>query len=152
MGRGGTVEHTLVIIKPDAVSQHIVGEVLQRLEKAGLAIIAMKMVTLTKKEAEVFYAVHRRKSFFASLTDFMSSGPIVALVVGGENAIAHVRELMGATDPAQATRGTIRRDFATSIERNVIHGSDSQESAAVEIPYFFSGLDILSPSHSEHFP
>ncbi len=146
------MEQTLVILKPDAVSQHLMGEVIGRLEKAGLSIVGLKMVALSKTEAEGFYAVHRGKSFFSSLTDFMSSGPVVVVVVAGENAVACVRELMGATDPAQAAKGTIRRDFATSIERNVIHGSDSRESAVVEMAYFFSALEIFSSAFPLHFP
>jgi nucleoside-diphosphate kinase len=135
------VERTLVMVKPDAVRRGLVGEVIRRFEGAGLTIRALKMVYLDRGEAEGFYAVHRQRPFFSSLTQFMSSGPIVALVLEGEGAIARVRELMGATDPAKAAPGTIRRDLASSIEQNVVHGSDSPESAAYEIPYFFGALE-----------
>jgi nucleoside-diphosphate kinase len=135
------VERTLVMVKPDAVRRGLTGEVIGRFEAAGLIIRALKMVSLDRREAEGFYAVHRERPFFASLTQFMSSGPIVALVLEGEGAIAKVRGLMGATDPAKAAPGTIRGDLAGSIEQNVVHGSDSPESAAYEIPYFFGALE-----------
>ena len=135
------VERTLVMVKPDAVRRGLVGEVIKRFEGAGLTIRALKMVSLDRREAEGFYKVHRERAFFSSLTQFMSSGPIVAMVLEGEGAIARVRELMGATDPAKAAPGTIRRDLASSIEQNVVHGSDSPESAAYEIPYFFGALE-----------
>lgn len=133
-----TLERTLVIVKPDAVARGVAGEIIARFEKAGLTILAVKMVHLTKEQAARFYTVHKDRPFYASLCTFMSSGPCLPMILEGENAVARVRELMGATDPARAAEGTIRRDFATSIEQNVIHGSDSRESAAVEIPYFFS--------------
>ena len=135
------VERTLVMVKPDAVRRGLIGEVIGRFEATGLTIRALKMVSLDRREAEGFYAVHRERPFFASLTQFMSSGPLVAMVLEGEGAIATVRGLMGATDPAKAAPGTIRRDLASGIEQNVVHGSDSPESAAYEIPYFFGTLE-----------
>jgi nucleoside-diphosphate kinase len=135
------LERTLVIVKPDAVRSRHVGKVVARFESAGLAIRAMKLVQLDQREAEGFYQVHRGKPFFPSLVQFMSSGPVVALVLEGAGAIAQVRQLMGATDPAKAEPGTIRKDLATSIEQNAVHGSDSPESAAYEIPYFFGALE-----------
>ena len=135
------VERTLVMVKPDAVRKGKVGEVIGRFEKAGLTIRAVKMVWMERREAEGFYQVHRERPFFGSLTQFMSSGPTVAMVLEGPGAIAKVRGLMGATDPAKAGPGTIRRDLASSIEQNAVHGSDSPESAAYEIPYFFSALE-----------
>jgi nucleoside-diphosphate kinase len=135
------MERTLVIVKPDAVRRGHVGEVIRRFEAAGLTIRALKMVSLTRREAEGFYQVHRERPFFASLTEFMSSGPAVAMVLEGSEAISRVRALMGATDPAKAAPGTIRKDLASSIERNAVHGSDSPESAAYEIPYFFGVMD-----------
>lgn len=137
------MERTLSIIKPDGVSRGLIGEVIKRFEGAGIRIVAMKMLHLTKKEAEGFYAVHASKPFFNSLTDFMSSGPIVVMVLEGENVIKKNRELMGATNYKEAKPGTIRADFATDIERNVVHGSDAPETAAKEIAYFFSALDIV---------
>jgi len=136
------MERTLVMVKPDAVTRNQVGEVLRRFEAAGLRIRALKMVRLDRRGAEGFYQVHRGRPFFESLTRFMSSGPIVAMVLEGEDAIARVRKLMGATDPAKAEAGTIRKDLASSIEQNAVHGSDSPGSAAYEIPYFFSALDL----------
>lgn len=135
------MERTLVMVKPDAVRRGHVGEVIRRFEAAGLTIRALKMVWMNRLEAEGFYQVHRERPFFASLTQFMSSGPTVAMVLEGPDAIARVRALMGATDPAKAAPGTIRKDLATSIERNVVHGSDSPESAAYEIPHFFGAMD-----------
>jgi nucleoside-diphosphate kinase len=137
-------QRTLSIIKPDGVRQGDVGKVLARLEDAGFRIVAMRMISLTKKGAEGFYAVHRERSFFASLTDFMSSGPCIVMVLEKDNAIEDLRKIMGATEPAKADPGTIRKDFATSVEANVIHGSDSPESAATEIPYFFNAMEIQS--------
>ncbi len=136
------MERTLVLVKPDAVRRNLAGEVIRRFEGAGLTIRALKMVSLTRREAEGFYEVHRGRPFFPSLTQFMSSGPIVAMVLEGPDAIARVRRLMGATDPAKAEAGTIRKDLATSIEQNAVHGSDSAESAAYEIPYFFNALEL----------
>jgi nucleoside-diphosphate kinase len=135
------MERTLVMVKPDAVRRGHVGEVIRRFEAAGLTIRALKMVWMDRRAAEGFYQVHREQPFFASLTQFMSSGPTVAMVLEGPDAIARVRTLMGATDPAKAAPGTIRKDLATSIERNAVHGSDSPESAAYEIPYFFGAMD-----------
>jgi nucleoside-diphosphate kinase len=132
----------LSIIKPDAVSKGEAGRVLARLEAEGFTVVALKLVHLDKAEAEGFYAVHRERPFFASLTDFMSSGPSVVLVLERENAIAALRDLMGATDPAKAAAGTLRKELGSSVERNVIHGSDSAQSAAFEIPYFFSALEV----------
>jgi nucleoside-diphosphate kinase len=134
---------TLTIIKPDGVEQNNIGDVIRVFEQNKLKIVAMKMLHLTKKQAEGFYAVHRDKKFFASLTEFMSSGRVVVMVLEGEDVIPRLRELMGATNPANANPGTIRKLYATSIERNVIHGSDAPETAAFEIGYFFSGLELL---------
>ncbi len=135
------VERTLVMVKPDAVRRGKIGDVISRFEKAGLTIRALKMVCLERREAEGFYQVHRERPFFASLTQFMSSGPTVAMILEGPDAIGKVRALMGATDPAKAEPGTIRKDLASSIEQNAVHGSDSPESAAYEIPYFFGALE-----------
>ena len=140
----GGRQRTLSIVKPDGVKQGVIGEVVRRFEKEEIRIVAMRMLHLTKGEAEGFYAVHRERPFFASLTDFMSSGPIVVMVLQGENAIARNRALMGATDPKKADKGTIRADFADNVERNIVHGSDAPETAATEIRYFFSDLDIVS--------
>ncbi len=136
------MEKTLSIIKPDGVSLGLVGEVVKRFENAGIKISAMKMIHMTKPQAEGFYAVHRERPFFDSLTDFMCSGPAVVMVLAGENVIGKNRELMGATNYKEAAEGTIRRDFATDIEKNVVHGSDSSDSAAFEIGYFFNQLEI----------
>ena len=138
-------ERTLVMVKPDAVKRGHVGEVIRRFEAAGLTIRALKMVSLERREAEGFYQVHRERPFFASLTQFMSSGPAVAMILEGPGAILKVRTLMGATDPAKAESGTIRKDLATSLEQNAVHGSDSPESAAYEIPFFFSSLEQQTP-------
>ncbi len=135
------MERTLGIVKPDGVARGLVGEVLLRIEKNGIKITALKMVRLTKGQAEGFYAVHRERPFFQSLTGFMSSGPAVVMILEGENVIARWRELMGATDFRQAKEGTIRRDLATDIEKNVVHGSDAPQTAAFEIPYFFNQLE-----------
>jgi len=135
------IQQTLNLIKPDGVKKGLIGEVLGRFEQAGLKIRALKLVRLTREQAEGFYRVHREKSFFPSLVEFMISGPIVAVLLEGEDAIDRVRALMGATDPKKADAGTIRREFADSIERNIVHGSDSPESAAVEIPFFFDRLE-----------
>lgn len=136
------MERTLSIIKPDGVAKGVIGEVVKRLENAGLKIAAMKMIQMSKKEAEGFYAVHRGKPFYNSLTDFMSSGPCVVMVLEGPQAIAKNRELMGATNPQNAAPGTIRKDFATNVEQNTVHGSDAPETAAYEIGYFFNALEI----------
>ena len=136
------MERTLSIVKPDGVSKNLIGEVIKRFETRKLRVVALKMVKISKAEAQGFYAVHRERPFFSSLTDFMSSGPCVVMVLQGENAISTVREIMGATDPAKAAPGTIRRDFASNVERNIVHGSDSPESASFEINYFFNALEI----------
>jgi len=137
------MEKTLSIVKPDGVQKHLIGEVIKRFESHGLKVIALKMISMDKKEAEGFYAVHRGKPFFESLTTFMSSGPSVVMVFEGEGAISKARELMGATDPQQAKEGTLRRQFATNIEKNVVHGSDAPETAAFEIKYFFNSLEVF---------
>jgi len=136
------MERTLSIIKPDGVGRNIIGEVVKRLEENDLKIIAMKMIWMTKKQAQGFYAVHKERPFFDSLTDFMSSGPAVVMILGGDNVITRYRDIMGATDYKEAAEGTIRKDFATDIEKNVVHGSDSPESAAFEIGYFFNQFEI----------
>lgn len=136
------MERTLSIIKPDGVARGIIGEVIKRLEDNKIKIIAMKMLRMTKAQAESFYAVHKERPFFESLTDFMTSGPVVAMVLEGENVIDKYRELMGATDYKEAADGTIRKDFATDIEKNVVHGSDSPETADFEIGYFFNSFEI----------
>lgn len=136
-------ERTLSIIKPDGVSRNLIGEVIQRIEKAGLEIVAMKLIKMTKSQAKGFYKVHKGKPFYESLTDFMSSGPCVVMVLEGEDAIKKYRELMGATNYKEAAPGTIRREFATDIENNVVHGSDSGETANFEINYFFDEKEII---------
>ena len=136
------MEKTLSIIKPDGVAKGLIGEVVKRFEANGIRIAAMKMLTLTKQQAQAFYAVHRERPFYDSLTDFMSSGPIVAMILEGENVIEKNRTLMGATNYKEAAEGTIRRDFATDIEKNVVHGSDAPETAAFEIGFFFNQLEI----------
>ncbi len=136
-------ERTLSIIKPDGVSRKLIGEVVKRLEGADLKIVAMKMIKMTKQQAMGFYRVHKGKPFYESVTDFMSSDPCVLMVLEGEEAIKRYRKLMGATDYKEAEAGTIRRDFATDIERNIVHGSDSPETASFEINYFFSELEIV---------
>ena len=137
------MERTLSIVKPDGVKQRVVGEVIKRFEEGGLKIAAIKMIHMDMGEARGFYAVHKERPFFGSLTEFMSSGPCVVMVLEGEGAIAKNRELMGATNPANAAPGTIRKDFATGIEQNVVHGSDAPETAAFEIGYFFNALEIV---------
>ncbi len=136
-------ERTLAIIKPDAVKGKKVGAIIQKIEEAGFKIRAMRRVKLRKKQAEGFYAVHRERPFFASLTEFMSSGPSVVIVLEAEDAIKKWRTLMGATNPANADPGTIRKEFAESIERNATHGSDAPDTAAYEIGYFFAGVDLV---------
>jgi nucleoside-diphosphate kinase len=137
------VERTLAIIKPDAVERRLVGRILQRIEEEGFLIRSLRRVHLSKRQAEGFYAVHRERGFFDSLTDFMSSGPSIVLALEAPDAIRKWRTLMGATDPAKAEPGTLRREFASSIERNVTHGSDAPETAAVEIGFFFAGIDLI---------
>jgi len=136
------VERTFSIIKPDAVAKNVIGKIYSRFETNGLKIIAARMLHLSRQEAEGFYAVHRERPFFKDLVEFMISGPVMAQVLEGENAIAKNRELMGATDPKKAAAGTIRADFADSIDANAVHGSDAPETAAVEIAYFFPALNI----------
>ena len=137
------MEKTLSIIKPDGVKKGVIGEVINRFENNGLRVVAVKMLWMDKKEAEGFYDVHKDKGFYDSLTDFMSSGPAVVMVLEGENAIAKNRQIMGATNPANAEEGTIRKEFASGIERNIVHGSDSPETATFEIAYFFNALEIF---------
>ncbi|TNF36197.1 MAG: nucleoside-diphosphate kinase [Gammaproteobacteria bacterium] len=136
------VERTLSIIKPDAVAKNVIGDILGRFEKNGLSIVAAKMMRLTKTQAEGFYAEHNGRPFFPALVEFMTSGPVVVQILEGENAIARNRELMGATNPKEAAPGTIRADFAQSIDANAVHGSDSAASAAREIAYFFKNSEI----------
>lgn len=138
-----TVERTLSIIKPDATRRNLTGAINARIEEAGLRIVAQKRMRLTRAQAEAFYAVHRERPFFDSLCTFMTSGPVVVQVLEGENAIERYREVMGATDPAKAAPGTIRRDFAESIEANSVHGSDGPETAAREVAFFFSEIEIV---------
>jgi nucleoside-diphosphate kinase len=139
----GPMERTFAIIKPDAVERRLAGKILSRIEEAGFTIRAMRLQSLTKKEAEGFYAVHRERPFFGGLTDFMSSGPCVVMVLEASDAIRNWRTLMGATDPAKADAGTLRKDFGSSIERNATHGSDAPETAAFEIGYFFRGMEMI---------
>jgi nucleoside-diphosphate kinase len=136
------MEKTLSIIKPDGVARGLIGEVIKRLESNGLKLITMKMLKMTKEQAESFYAVHKERPFFQSLTYFMTSGPVVVMVLEGEDAIARYRDIMGATDYREAAQGTIRRDFATDIEKNIVHGSDSPETAAFEIGFFFNSFEV----------
>ncbi|HZX35741.1 MAG TPA: nucleoside-diphosphate kinase [Thermodesulfobacteriota bacterium] len=139
-------ERTLSIVKPDGVRKNIVGAVIGRFEKAGLRVIALKMILLSKEEAEGFYDVHRARPFFKSLTEFMSSGPVVVMALEGEGAVKKVRDIMGATNPKDAAIGTIRKDFADSIEANIVHGSDAADTAKVEIGYFFNALETVGRS------
>ena len=136
-------ERTLSIIKPDAVKKNVIGQILARFEGAGLKIIAARMMHLSRAEAEGFYAVHRERPFFRDLVDFMISGPVLVQVLEGDNAIAKNRELMGATDPKKAAKGTIRADFADSIDANAVHGSDAAETAKTEIAYFFPACEVF---------
>ena len=137
------VERTLSIIKPDAVAKNIIGQIYRRFEDRGLRIVAARMLHLDREQAGQFYAIHRERRFFGQLIDYMTSGPVMVQVLEGENAIALNREIMGATDPQQAAPGTIRADFAQSITENAVHGSDAPETAAEEIAYFFSGLELV---------
>ena len=137
------MERTLSIIKPDGVKKNIIGEVVKRFQSNDIKVAAMKMIKLSKEEAQGFYAVHKERPFFNSLTDFMTSGPIVVMVLEGDDVIAKNRKLMGATNFEEAEEGTIRKDFATDIEKNVVHGSDAPETAAFEINYFFNALEIF---------
>lgn len=136
------MERTLAIIKPDAVSRRFAGRIVQRVEEAGFEILAMRLVRLSRAQAEGFYAVHRERPFFKSLTEFMSSGPAIVLALQAPDAIRKWRDLMGATDPAKAGAGTLRKEFGASIERNATHGSDAPETAAFELAYFFPGVDF----------
>jgi nucleoside-diphosphate kinase len=136
------IERTLSIIKPDGVEKGIIGRVVSRFETAGLKPVALKMKLLSKTEAEGFYAVHKARPFFADLVKFMTSGPVVLMVLEGEDAVARNREIMGATDPQKAAEGTIRKDFATDIEKNTVHGSDSPENAKIEVSYFFPEIEV----------
>jgi nucleoside-diphosphate kinase len=137
------IERTLAIVKPDAVGRRLVGKIVQRIEASGFEIRALRRVQLSRHEAEGFYAVHRARPFFGSLTEFMSSGPAVVMVLEGDDAIKRWRTLMGATDPAKADSGTLRKEFAESIERNATHGSDGPDTAAYEIGYFFARMDLM---------
>ena len=136
------MEKTLSIVKPDGVEKNVIGEVIRRFESKDIKVVGIKMVKLSKEQAEGFYAVHKERPFFGSLTDFMSSGPCVLMILEGENVIPRARKIMGATNPEEADNGTIRKDFASDIEHNIVHGSDSPESADYEINYFFNQLEI----------
>ena len=138
------VERTLSIIKPDAVQKNVIGRIIARFEEAGLKVVAARMMQLSRKEAEGFYAVHRGRPFFRDLVDFMISGPVLVQVLEGDNAIAKNRDLMGATDPKKAAQGTIRADFAASIDANAVHGSDGPETARTEIAYFFKPKEVIT--------
>ena len=137
------VERTLSIVKPDGVRANLIGEVLRRFESAGLTVVALRMILLTREQAQAFYAVHRQRPFYESLATFMSSGPVVVSVLEGENAIQRNRELMGATNPKDAAPGTIRKEYASSVQENVVHGSDGPETAREEIGFFFSQSDLV---------
>ena len=138
------IERTLSIIKPDAVAKNVIGQIYARFEAAGLKIAAARMIHLSRAEAEQFYSVHQERPFFKELVDFMISGPVMVQVLEGENAVLKNRELMGATDPKKADAGTIRADFADSIDANAVHGSDAAETAAVEVAFFFPGLNVYA--------
>ena len=140
------MERTLSIIKPDGVEKHIIGEIYKRFEQASLAIVQAKMMHLSKEQAEGFYAVHKDRPFFNDLVEYMTSGPVMVQVLEGDNAISLNRELMGATNPDDADEGTIRKDFATSVGENAVHGSDSDENAKIEISYFFTGSELVQNS------
>ncbi len=139
------VQRTLCIVKPDAVAKGVAGEILARIQKAGLNIIALKMVQLTEDQARGFYAVHKERPFYGELVAFMTSGPVVVSALEGDDAIARYRELMGATNPAEAADGTIRKDYASDIEKNAVHGSDAPDTARIEISYFFNASEIQGP-------
>ncbi|MDE3056242.1 MAG: nucleoside-diphosphate kinase [Verrucomicrobiota bacterium] len=142
--RTQSIEQTLTIIKPDAVAQNMIGNIIEYFEREGLSLVAAKMTHLKESDAERFYAIHKERAFFRELVEFMTSGPVLILVFQGDNAVVRVREIMGATDPAKAAPGTIRADFATSIDRNAIHGSDSLKTAKSEIEFFFTPQEIFS--------
>jgi nucleoside-diphosphate kinase len=137
------IQRTLSIIKPDGVKKNIIGEIIKRFENAGIKIVGMKMLEMTKRQAKGFYAVHKDRPFYDSLTDFMSSGPVVVMVLEGDDVIAKNRKIMGATNYKEAEEGTIRKDFATDIEKNVVHGSDAPDTAKFEIGYFFNSFEIV---------
>ena len=137
-----TLERTLTIIKPDAVKRNAIGDIIEQFEKNGFRILAMKMLHLKKTQAQQFYAVHAARPFYSSLTEFMTSGPVVAIALEKESAIADLRKLMGATNPAQAEEGTIRKKWASSIEKNAVHGSDADDTARFELSYFFAGYEL----------
>ena len=141
-----TLEQTLSIIKPDAVGQNMIGNIIEYFEKEGLSVSAAKMLRLSSEQAKAFYAIHKDRPFFQELVDFMTSGPVLVMVLEGENAVSRNRQIMGATDPAKAAPGTIRADFATSIDRNAVHGSDSLENAKTEIAFFFKANEIFARS------
>lgn len=138
-----TLEQTLSIIKPDAVGQNMIGNIIEYFERDGLSVVAAKMMHLTEEQAKEFYAVHKERPFYRELVEFMISGPVLVMVLEGENAISRNRQIMGATDPSKAAAGTIRADFATSVERNAVHGSDSPQTAKTEIAFFFKPHDIF---------
>jgi nucleoside-diphosphate kinase len=142
LSTGDSMERTFCIIKPDAVARNLQGEILAMIQGAGLRMVAMKQIRMTRQQAEGFYAVHKEQPFFASLTEYMSSGPVVCAILEGDKAISRYRELMGATNPANAAEGTIRKKYAESIEANSVHGSDAPETAAYEMAYFFNALEI----------
>jgi nucleoside-diphosphate kinase len=137
------MERTLAIVKPDAVEKKLTGRIVSRIEEEGFRMVAMRMVAMNRREAEGFYAVHRERPFFKDLTAFMSSGPVMVMVLEAEGAILRWRDVMGATDPAEADEGTLRKQFGGSIQNNAVHGSDSPETAAVEIAYFFAGIELI---------
>lgn len=137
------MERTLVLVKPDAVKKNVAGKIISRFEDEGFKVVALKKLKLTKEQAGQFYIVHKERPFYDELCEFMSSGPIVAMVLEGENAISRVRQILGATDPAKAEEGTLRKLYGTNVGENAVHGSDSPESAAYEIPFFFSGLELV---------
>ncbi|HEX3409525.1 MAG TPA: nucleoside-diphosphate kinase [Candidatus Binataceae bacterium] len=137
------MERTFAIIKPDAVARQMAGDILKRIEASGLRVVGLRLTQLTRAEAESFYAVHRERPFYKSLCDYMTSGPVIVAVLAGEGAIKRWRDLMGATDPAKAAAGTIRKDFGQNVEQNATHGSDAPETAAQEIAFFFRGLELL---------
>jgi nucleoside-diphosphate kinase len=138
------MERTFAIIKPDAVARHLAGDILKRIEASGLRVVGLRLTQLSRAEAESFYAVHKERPFYKSLCDYMTSGPVIVAVLAGEGAIKRWRDLMGATDPAKAAPGTIRKDFGQNVEQNATHGSDAPETAATEIAFFFRGLEILA--------
>jgi nucleoside-diphosphate kinase len=137
------MERTFAIIKPDAVARHLAGDIVKRIEASGLRVVGLRLTQLTRAEAESFYAVHKERPFYGSLCDYMTSGPVIVAVLAGEGAIKRWRDLMGATDPAKAAAGTIRKDFGQNVEQNATHGSDAPETAAQEIAFFFRGLELL---------